>query len=287
MDDSYETFSYSKPLNYYNLNPVIQESNDFLSSTLNEKSNECVNESNSQFSFTPVIEEENGDFFIDDTFSNNVLQDDIGIDNEDIISTITNTTTTNNNNNNNNNNYNYNYNDNYNYNNNNNNNNTLLNHVLNYVNVHINIYNDNVKLYKLSADTLEIYFNFIFSSLRKNFDKIIKSIQDLQQKDDQKEIRRNYNSLLEYIVSVYMEYEDYIQGKIEEIKDYMLVIEKKLLKYSEILTQVIWHCHYLTFLPSNNGIEFYENYNMKQIFDNVSEKFQIDFKFIYAVLLNK
>lgn len=317
MDESYDkAFSNSNHfVDYYNLSPNINE-NEFLSSTMLEDSDSTIpftssftlptkgEEIKEERSFTndifgnnvlqnsinndynnieiyedstnasfiptessfilPAAEEEDDGFYIDDTFGNNVLQNstngiEIYNDNNLISSNYKNNDNSNNNN----------------------------NYILKYINIYINIYNDNIKLYKLSADTLEIYFKFLFSSLTKYFDEIIEIIKEFKQKDDRKRMRRNYNPLLEYIASVYKQYENYIYNKIEEIEDYMLTIEKKLLKFSQILTQSIWFCCYSTFLPSSRGIEFYENYSMKQVFYNTTEKFQKYFAFIYAVLLNK
>ena len=162
----------------------------------------------------------------------------------------------------------------------------LLDESLKYINTNINIYNYNINLYKKSVNILEKYFEFLFTSIDQCFNRNIKTLTNMKQNDQQFNITRNYSPLIEYMISIYQLHEMYINDKINEIKEYMLTIEKKLLKHSEILIQGIWfYLHFIT-LPVNNSSEYYRNYNMEQTFNKIKLKFQSKFNIIYKLLLD-
>ena len=295
MNESYETFSKNHLMNssyhnldpniYYNLNPNISEydSGDIPSSTsLHNTSNQDSFSTKGTFiddsygynalhdGINKTLNKDKDNYndslladgtFIDDSYGYNALHDDT--QNMKISKTLNNDN-----------------------NNNNNNNNKLeksLNESLGFINRNINIYNNNVLLYKMSAQILEKYFNFLLESIEMCYQKLNKIIMNQKQNDDQRHIRRNYTPLFEHIITIQRLHEIYIYNKIDEIRNYMLLTEKILLKHSQILIRGILFYYTLMPLPYNKNVaEYYENYEMKQNFHKTKEKFRLYFKHIYA-----
>ena len=159
-----------------------------------------------------------------------------------------------------------------------------INTYLKYLNININIYNHNVTLYEKSALILENYFSFVFTSLYKCFDDNIKTLMEFNFNDTSKNIYRNYEPLLTYMRYIYKLYQEILFNKINEIEEYMLTTEKILMKHSWLLTQGIWACSHKFFLPVNHSIEYYENYELCNVFDNIRYKLERVFNFIYTHL---
>ena len=155
---------------------------------------------------------------------------------------------------------------------------------LKFINTNIDIYNNNVRIYKMSIGILENYINYLFTTLDECLGKINSVMRRMKDDDNQRNIKRDYTSLLNYITSVYNRYEKFIRFKISELKSYFINTEKNLLKHGHILIQFIWFCYNDIQLPKNNSIDYYENYSMTQCFDNVNKKFQLYFKSLYLNL---
>lgn len=160
----------------------------------------------------------------------------------------------------------------------------LIDKSVRFININTNIYNSNVRLYKKSIIILEKYINFLFTISDDCFENIISVIKRMKSNDNRRNIKRDYTSLLNYIISVYNIYEKFIYSKIKELKSYYINIEKNLLKHGHILYRCIWFYYIFIQLPENNGINYYENYLMKQNFDNVNKEFQLYFKSLYFKL---
>ena len=160
----------------------------------------------------------------------------------------------------------------------------LQDECLKYLNIYINLYNDNIQLYRQSADILEEYFDFLFNKIKTCFMENLKILTQIKCKDIERHIFRNYNPLLEYITSIYQLQEMYIYDKINEIEKYMLTVEKIFLKQSHLLKRGIWFYQTLIILPINDDINFYTNYPMKEVFQNIRKTFQDHFNYIFHII---
>ena len=111
------------------------------------------------------------------------------------------------------------------------------------------MYNINIRLYKKTANILEQYFSFIFTSINNCFNDNMKTIATLKLHDFLSNIHRDYSILINFIKYIYEWYRQYLFEKINEINIYLQTIEKTLLLNSWILIRGIIYCINFQLLP--------------------------------------